>query len=443
MLLAATALAVLLAGCGGSLKEDASSPHNGSSSQDGSSSQVSSASAANTNSVDRCAESGGTDRQQQEHGEVSNGKIVVQPTTGGTNDIYVINDDGTTEAHLTRAENEDRAVLSPDGEKIAFVRPNPDYTSITDIYVMNADGTNEIQITRNVLPGISRILRGNPIWSPDSKWIAFTSYTSETTGTLSSIDSTNPESAPAAEMNGIYVANVDGRGVCMIRKLPNINLSGEHLTTLLPTTLLTWSPDGDKMAYGDNDTINVIKADDKGRWELINTIYDAQRAHAWSPDGKRIVFVDQSDSDLYVVNFDGSGRRRLTKTAAPDAFPSWSPDGERIAFFSGAVGPSASADNEGESAYIYVINAGGTGMRRLANSLVPEAFPAWSSDGKKVGLLLSGSYGSCRSHRALHDQRRWYQVETAFSRRLPVLDSFLCPGVVGRAMCRWTRIPRY
>jgi Tol biopolymer transport system component len=260
MLLAATALAVILAGCGGSLKEDGSSP------QDGSSSQVSSASAANTNSVDRCAGSGGTKRQQQERGEVSNGKIVVQRTTGGTNDIYVINEDGTTEAHLTHAENADRAVLSPDGEKIAFVRPNPYYTSITDIYVMDADGTNEIQITRNVLPIIVTILRGNPVWSPDSKRIAFASYTLESTGTSSSTD---PESAPAAVMNGIYVANVDGRGVCMIRKLPNINLSGEEPTTLLPTTLLTWSPDGDKMAYGDNDTINVIKADDKGRWALI------------------------------------------------------------------------------------------------------------------------------------------------------------------------------
>jgi Tol biopolymer transport system component len=393
MLLGATALAVLLAGCGGSVKEDGSSPRNGSSSsQDGSSSQVSSASAANTNSVDRRAGSGGTDRQQQERGEVSNGKIVVQRTTGGTNDIYVINKDGTTEAHLTHAENEDRAVLSPDGEKIAFVRPSPPDPSITDIYVMDADGTDEIQITRNVLPGISRILRGTPVWSPDSKRIAFISYTSESTDTSSSTD---PETAPAAEMNGIYVANVDGRGVCMIRKLPNINPSGEE-----PTTLLTWSPDGDKIASSDNDTINVIKADDKGRWELINTIYGAQRAHAWSPDGKRIVLVDQSDSDLYVVNFDGSKRRPLTNTAAPDAFPSWSPDGERIAFFSGAVGPSASAspsasaDNEGESAYIYVINAGGTGMRRLANSLVPEAFPAWSSDGKKLAFFCPGATGA-------------------------------------------------
>lgn len=61
MLLAATAMAVLVAGCGSSQQEDGSNSQHGSGSQDGSRSQVSSASAANTNSLGRCAGIGGMD----------------------------------------------------------------------------------------------------------------------------------------------------------------------------------------------------------------------------------------------------------------------------------------------------------------------------------------------------------------------------------------------
>ena len=45
----------------------------------------------------------------------------------------------------------------------------------------------------------------------------------------------------------------------------------------------------------------------------------------------KIVFV--VDDDIFVMNDDGSGRRRLTKnTVSKDKYPRWSPDGKRIAF---------------------------------------------------------------------------------------------------------------
>ena len=74
---------------------------------------------------------------------------------------------------------------------------------------------------------------------------------------------------------------------------------------------------------------------------------DAQDwAPLWSPDGTRIAFdsdrynsVDMG-SDLYgapdvlVMNADGSGVRRLTQHDAYDSGGFWSPDGTRIAFSS-------------------------------------------------------------------------------------------------------------
>jgi TolB protein len=82
---------------------------------------------------------------------------------------------------------------------------------------------------------------------------------------------------------------------------------------------------------------------------------------AWSPDGRRIAFrrIDRIDAlgyplagnlDLYVVNADGSGLRRLTRHKNV-RWIAWSPDGRTIAFL-----------RERE---VYIVKADGSGERRL------------------------------------------------------------------------------
>ena len=75
---------------------------------------------------------------------------------------------------------------------------------------------------------------------------------------------------------------------------------------------------------------------------------DQEGAHAWSPDGREIAIVNSSR--IYVLNADGSGERRLSSGRAP----SWSPDGRRIAFVRG------DPDHALGSAEIFVMNADGT-----------------------------------------------------------------------------------
>jgi dipeptidyl aminopeptidase/acylaminoacyl peptidase len=96
--------------------------------------------AAITKSVGRCTGSASMDRQQEDRGEVSNGKIAfASATASGTHrDIYVIDGEGANETRLTHtARFEEAPVWSPDGEQIAF-----DTGIQGDIYVMDADGTN-------------------------------------------------------------------------------------------------------------------------------------------------------------------------------------------------------------------------------------------------------------------------------------------------------------
>jgi len=54
---------------------------------------------------------------------------------------------------------------------------------------------------------------------------------------------------------------------------------------------------------------------------------------AWSPDGKRIVFISNrtGNNDIFVIKADGSGLKQLTQTPDNEYFPIWSPDGTKIA----------------------------------------------------------------------------------------------------------------
>ena len=70
---------------------------------------------------------------------------------------------------------------------------------------------------------------------------------------------------------------------------------------------------------------------------------------AWSPDGRRIAF-DYHDV-IYVVNADGSGLRRLAQNAT---FDSWSPDGRKLII------------DRLNGLGLWVMNADGSGERNLA-----------------------------------------------------------------------------
>lgn len=122
--------------------------------------------------------------------------------------------------------------------------------------------------------------------------------------------------------------------------------------------------------------------------EGLERVAGAGASPDWSPDGSRIVYVDGSPPQIWVMNADGSGKERLTDYDDGAQYPAWSHDGQRIAFIRGHW---ADTSDFPEAVEIYVMDADGSRQRRVTRNEQAEASVTWSPDGDALALTRSGS----------------------------------------------------
>jgi Tol biopolymer transport system component len=164
---------------------------------------------------------------------------------------------------------------------------------------------------------------------------------------------------------------------------------GERLRRVTPPDFdawsPAWSPDGRRLAFAAGhvargsyrlaaDNLYVVSADGGQPVQLTHTAAD-ESSPAWSPDGRRLVYV--RGGRIFVIAADGSGARGLT--AGGDSEPQWSPDGRWVAYVHGALGNGS----------LRIVHPDGTGTRRLAGPGVD--CPRWSPRGGRIAFRVYGA----------------------------------------------------
>ncbi len=234
-------------------------------------------------------------------------------------DLYRKAVDGRTVTQLTSDAADDMMPsISPDGSKIAFVSNR---NGNWDVFIMPVDGGPPTQMT------FERDDEVQPTWSPDGKTVAFarkngrtsrweiwTADATQPTGATYLCDGFLPRWCPDQSQNKILFQRARQQGS---------RLYG------------VW-------------TIDLVDGQAMNPTEIVSAQNAAVIQPAWSPDGKRLVFTTvvepstigsdmPAQSDLWVVNIDGTGRTAITNGHFRNMQPVWGPN-DHIYFVSNRGG---------------------------------------------------------------------------------------------------------
>lgn len=166
------------------------------------------------------------------------------------------------------------------------------------------------------------------------------------------------------------------------------NLDGSDEKAVFPQSMMLdypdWSPDGNSIvvSYTPGCTEDAPCNFDLHRFDLpegvtmqLTDTPESEWVPQWSPDGTKIAFASDrdGDSEIYVMDADGSNLVQLTDNGGYDGRPRWSPDGKSLSF---------ETDRGGGNWNIWLMNADGSRPRAVTpDESGNNWMQFWSPDG--------------------------------------------------------------
>ena len=189
----------------------------------------------------------------------------------------------------------------------------------------------------------------HPDWSPDGRLLAFSSH--------------------RVGVGSLWVMDADGTGP-------------ELITDEVPGSRHPdWSPDGSKIAFEGGGPISDVYVVDVATGEVVNLTNRSDKDDgepSWSPDGTKIAYTSQNtgaNTDIKVMNADGTGGVTVAGLGGPEARPDWSPDGTQIAFH-----------RFGANGEVWIMDADGDNQVALTDDPGHDIAPTWSPDGTAIAF---------------------------------------------------------
>jgi Tol biopolymer transport system component len=278
--------------------------------------------------------------------------IAYQWVRAGGDGIYLMRPDGTDSHELLpdATYNAFHPDWSPDGARIAF---DAETGGGNEIWVVNADGTNPLAIVqRSTDCAISCGEVAFPAWSPDGSKVAFVRFQLGASG------------LEAAVIEVQDVASGDRRVLFMAPSKTALNYPRWSSDGRSIVFEMTRYPDTQiNIGTATGSAIAVIDVTREGAKPVVLTDWSMYATYPdWRPGSDEILFstydlgefqATDEPSNLYTIKPDGSGQAALTtfgKAEQRATQPTWTPDGSRIIFT--LVGQQAGMDNPRQAAFI-------------------------------------------------------------------------------------------
>ena len=306
--------------------------------------------------------------------------------------------DVLTSSDLSRLRSIGSAVLSPDGHYIAYSIAMRDLPGrpYGQLWVM------DVNTGKNVRLGGDKPA-GGPVWSADSRWIAFHGADGDKHGLviahpdgsdttfLAVLAGTN---SPLPGKGKDVAWSPDGKQIAFVSSTPG-EVAAEASGDPMVITRYLYKPDAGEGStrFNDNQRLHIFVADiaSKQISQLTEGNYD-EHSIDWSPDGKQLVFASNREPnqdeffnyDLFTLQLADKSIHRLTATESCEYDPRWSPDGKSIVY-SGTRRGLTDRETTMEDTHVWLMNADGSNRREVGGVIDNrQGPPQWAPDGSAV-----------------------------------------------------------